>query len=76
MEKYVDACWFRNHFQFKICWENFSEEHNTWEDTNDIDSDDGPHLLEVGDNNLDLEEEFYHLHPDAPCQTDALSQHK
>ena len=67
MEKYVDTCWFRNHFQFKIHWENFSEEHNTWEDTNDIDSDDGPHLLEVGDDNLDLEEEFYHLHPDAPC---------
>ena len=55
---------------------NFSEEHNTWENADDIDSDDGPHMLEDGDNDLDLEEEFYHQHPDTPHQTDALSQCK
>ena len=59
MEKYVDTRWFRNHFQFKIRWANFSEEHDTWEDANDIDSDNGPQMLEEGDEDLDLEEDFY-----------------
>ena len=76
MEKYVDARWFRNHFQFKIRWANFSEEHDTWENTDNINSDAGPHMLEDGDDNLDLEEEFYRHHPDAPRRTDAPSQRK
>ena len=66
MEKYVDTCWFRNYFQFKIHWVNFAEEHDTWENTDNIDSDNRPCMLEDGDNNLDLEEEFYHQHPDTP----------
>ena len=59
MEKYVDARWFRNHFQFKIRWANFLEEHDTWEDADDINSDNGPQMLEEGDKDLDLEEDFY-----------------
>jgi hypothetical protein len=59
MEKYVDAQWFRNRFQFKVRWEGFTEEHDTWENTEDIDSDDGPRLLQEGDKDFDLEEDFY-----------------
>ena len=54
----------------------YRKEHNTWEDTNDIDLDDRPQMLEEGDEDLDLEEDFYQQHPDAPCHTDALAQHK
>jgi hypothetical protein len=66
MEKYVDAQWFRNRFQFKVRWEGFTEEHDTWENAEDIDSDDGPRLLQEGDEDFDLEEDFYRRHPDAP----------
>jgi transposase InsO family protein len=59
MEKYINACWFRNWFQFKICWDGFSEEHDTWENADDIDSDNGPQVLEDGDEDLDLEIDFY-----------------
>ena len=76
MEKYVDTCWFRNRFQFKIRWANFLEEHDTWENADDIDSDDGPQMLEEGDKDLDLEEDFYRQHPEAPHRTDVLNQCK
>ena len=76
MEKYIDMCWFQNHFQLKICWENFSEEHDIWENADNINSNDGPHMLEDGDNDLDLKEEFYCQHPDTPCQTNVLNQCK
>ena len=59
MEKYVDACWFHNRFQFKIRWDGFLEEHDTWENADDIDSGDGPWTLEEGDKDFDLEEDFY-----------------
>ena len=42
MEKYMDTQWFWNQFQFKIRWDGFSEGHNTWEDTDGINSNDGP----------------------------------
>ena len=76
MEKYVNAQWFRNCFQFKIWWDGFTEEHNTWEDTDGIDSDDGPHILGEDDNDFDLEEDFYHRHPDAPKRTDPPATQK
>jgi len=75
MEKYVDACWFRNRFQFKIRWDRFSEEHNTWENVDNIDSGNRPQTLEEGDKDLDLKEDFYQWHPDAPCCTEAPNQH-
>jgi hypothetical protein len=70
MEKYIDACWFCNHFQFKIRWEGFTREHDTWENMEDIDSDDGSCLLDAGDDDFNLEEDFYWRHPDAPRKTD------
>ena len=70
MEKYVDARWFRNRFQFKIRWEGFEEDDDTWEDANDIDSGNGPRVLEEGDDDFDMEEDFYGRHPDAPRRTD------
>ena len=70
MEKYVDAQWFQNWFQFKIQWDGFSEEHNTWEDTDGIDSDDGPQVLGEDDDDFNLEEDFYHRHPDTLKRTD------
>ena len=76
MEKYVDARWFRNHFQFKIRWDGFSEEHDTWEDTDDIDSNDGPRILGEDDNDFDLEEDFYRRHPDTPKRTDPPAARK
>ena len=71
MEKYVDARWFRNRFQFKIRWEGYEEEDDTWEDTDDIDLGEAPRVLEEGDEDFDLEEDFYRRHPDAPRRTDA-----
>jgi hypothetical protein len=59
MEKYVDTRWFRNRFQFKVRWEGFAEEHDTWENLEDIDLDDSPRLLQEGDEDFDLEEDFY-----------------
>ena len=70
MEKYVDARWFRNRFQFKIRWDGFLEEHDTGEDADGIDSDDGPRVLGEDDDDFDLEEDFYRKHPDAPRRTD------
>ena len=67
MEKYVDARWFQNRFQFKIHWANFLEEHDTWENADDINSDNGLQMLEEGDEDLDLKEDFYQQHPEAPC---------
>ena len=71
--EYVDSQWFHNRFQFKIQWEGFVEEHNTWENADDIDSREGPCLLQEGDNDFDLEEDFYKRHPNAPKRTDLLS---
>ena len=73
MEKYIDSRWFRNRFQFKIRWEGFGEEHDTWENAEDIDSSDGPRLLEEGDEDFDLEDDFYRRHPNAPKRTDPLN---
>jgi len=70
IDKYINARWFRNRFQFKIQWEGFSKEHDTWENTDDIDSDEGPRLLQEDDDDFDLEEDFYKRHPDAPRRTD------
>jgi len=49
MEKYLDSQWFWNWFQFKIWWEGFTEEHDMWENADNINSDTGPHLLQDGD---------------------------
>ena len=76
MEKYVDAQWFRNCFQFKIRWDGFSEEHDTWEDADDIDSDDRPRVLGEDNDNFDLEEDFYRRHPDAPKRTNPPAAQK
>jgi hypothetical protein len=35
------------------------EEHDTWENTDDIDSDEGPQILDEGNKDLDLEVDFY-----------------
>jgi hypothetical protein len=59
MEKYINTHWFCNRFQFKICWDRFSEEHNTWENADDNNSDDGPQVLEEGNEDLDLKVDFY-----------------
>jgi hypothetical protein len=76
MEKYIDTRWFRNRFQFKIQWDRFSKEHNTWENTDDIDSDQGPQILQEGDEDLDLEVDFYRRHPDAAKRTDPPAARK
>ena len=76
MEKYVDAQWFRNRFQFKIRWDGFSEEHDTWEDTDGIDSNDSPQVLGEDNDNFDLEEDFYRRHPDTPRRTDPPAAQK
>ena len=76
MEKYVNAQWFCNCFQFKIRWDGFSEEHDTWEDADGIDSDDGPQVLGEDNNDFDLEEDFYCRHPDAPRRTDPPTARK
>jgi len=70
IEKYLDSRWFRNRFQFKIRWEGFTEEHDTWENAKDIDSDTRPRLLQDRDDDFDLEEDFYRRHLDAPKRTD------
>jgi len=46
------------------------EEHDTWENAEDINSDTGPHLLQDRDDDFDLKEDFYRRHPDAPKRTD------
>ena len=61
MEKYVNTQWFRNRFQFKIRWDGFSEEHDTWEDADSINSDDSPQVLGEDNDNFDLEEDFYSI---------------
>ena len=76
IEKYLDAWWFWNRFQFKIWWEGFSEEHDTWENADNINSDDRPQLLQEGDNNFNLEEDFYCRHPDTPKQTNPPAEHQ
>ena len=73
MDKYIHTQWFHNQFQFKIHWEGFEEDDDTWEDADDINSGNGPRLLEEGDEDLDLEEDFYCRHLDAPRQTDPLT---
>ena len=65
MEKYVDAWWFCNQSQFKIQWEGFEEDDDTWEDADNIDSGDGPWVLKAGDDDFDLED-FYSRHSDGP----------
>ena len=70
MEKYVDTLWFQNRFQFKIQWDGFSEEHDTWEDMDGIDSNNGPCILGEENDNFDLEEDFYCRYPDTPKRTD------
>ena len=52
--------------QFKIWLEGFEGNNDTWEDTNDIDSGNRPQVLEKGDDDFDLEEDFYCRHSDAP----------
>jgi hypothetical protein len=54
----------------------FSEEHDTWENADDIDSDKGPQILDEGDEDLDLEVDFYRQHPDAAKWTDPPAAHK
>jgi hypothetical protein len=76
MEKYIDAWWFQNRFQFKIWWDGFSEEHDTWENTDDIDSDEGPQILGEGDEDLDLEVDFYRRHPNAAKWTNPPAARK
>jgi hypothetical protein len=76
MEKYINACWFRNCFQFKICWDRFSEEHDTWENADNIDSDDRPQVLEDGDKDIDLEVDFYQRHPNTARWTDPPAARK
>jgi hypothetical protein len=76
MEKYIDTRWFWNRFQFKIWWDGFSKEHNTWENADDIDSNEGPQILEEGDEDLDLEVDFYWRHPDAARWTDPPATRK
>ena len=68
MEKYVDVHWFCNQFQFKIHWEEYKEEDNTWEDADNIDLGDAPWMLEEGDEDFNLED-FYRRHLDAPRRT-------
>jgi hypothetical protein len=51
------------------------EEHDTWENAEDINLDNGPQLLQEGDKDFNLEEDFYQRHPDAPQWTDPPNMH-
>jgi hypothetical protein len=42
----------------------------------DINADDGPRVLEDGDEDLDLEADFYRRHPGAARRTDPLAARK
>jgi hypothetical protein len=52
-----------------------SQEHDTWENANDINSDTGPRLLQDRDDDFNLEEDFYQRHPDAPRCTNPPATH-
>jgi transposase InsO family protein len=89
MERYVDSRWIRDpnsnwRFQFRVKWDGYDD--LTWEDRATLDEDaakEDQQYLRPGDDDFDMEREFYEKHPDAPRHddpaadwTDALSERR
>ena len=82
MERYVDSRWIINaigewQFQFKVKWDGL--ENLTWEDRTRLNEDaakTNQQYLRPGDDDFDMEEDFYEKHPDAPHHDDPVGERK
>lgn len=57
IERFVNSCWFWNHFQLKIQWEGYGEEHNKCRDYNAIERE-----AAAGPQDIDLVDKYYQRH--------------
>jgi hypothetical protein len=72
MEKYMDSQWTKDadgewKFQFKVKWDGYED--LTWEDHTTLDKDVAKTdhcYLRPGDDDFNMEQEFYNRHPGAP----------
>jgi hypothetical protein len=79
MEKYVDSRWTKDadakwKFQFKVKWDGYDD--LTWEDCATLDEDAARtdhQYLQPGDDDFDMEQEFYNRHPGAPHHDDPIT---
>ena len=80
MERYVDSRWIINpkgewEFQFKVKWDGYDI--ITWETRSRLNEDaarTNQQYLRPGDDDFDMEEEFYERHPDAPHHDDPITE--
>jgi len=80
MEQYVDSQWIINtirewEFQFKVKWDSYDI--LTWEARTRLNDDaakTNQQYLRPGDNDFDMEEEFFEKHPDAPHHDDPIAE--
>jgi hypothetical protein len=64
IECFIHSQWFWNHFQLKIWWEGYGEEHNEWCDYEAIEH------KAADEEDIDLVQDYYQCHPNAPCHND------
>ena len=79
MERYVNSRWIKRDdkwsFQFKVKWDSANA--MTWEDRECLDEDTtktNDQYLRPGDDDFDMEQEFYDRHPDAPHHGDPVGK--
>jgi hypothetical protein len=69
IKQFVHSWWFWNHFQLKIQWEGYGEEHDEWHNYEAIEHEAaaGPQDLKPGKEDIDLVQDYYQHHPNTPC---------
>ena len=80
MEQYVDSQWIINtkgkwEFKFKVKWDGYNI--LTWESCTRLNEDAAKmnqQYLHPGDDDFDMEEDFYEKHPEAPHHNDPIDE--
>ena len=79
MERYTDSRWIETNsiwtFQFKVKWDG--SDTMTWENRDSLNEDaakTNDQYLRPGDDDFDMEQEFYERHPDAPHHGDPVGK--
>ena len=80
MEQYIDSQWIIDtntewEFQFKVKWDSYDV--LTWETHSRLNENaarTNQQYLQLGDDNFNMEEDFYEKHPDAPHHDDPISE--
>ena len=81
IDQYINSAWVKNRngtwtFKYLVKWVGYDNQDATWEPRDKLEADakDSKQHLGEGDDDFDLEEDFFTRHPDAPRPDDPVNK--